>query len=113
MAHDEQLEKRLHSAWEVFPAAVQEHIQPKKMFGGIAFLYKGKMTVGIIKDELVVRVVPDRMEAILEHPAVRLMDFTKRPMKEFIYVAPGGFKTEEALLGWMELGLEHAKNKVD
>ena len=113
MAYNEQLEKRINSAWEVFPATVRENLQPKKMFGGIAYLYKGKMTVGIVKDELAVRVVEDRMEEILRHPAVRPMDFTKRPMKEFIYVSPDGFETEEALQGWMELGLEHAKTKVD
>lgn len=113
MAYNEQLEKRINSAWEVFPAAVRENIQPKKMFGGIAFLYKGKMTVGIVKDELAVRVVHSKMEEILKQPAVRPMDFTKRPMKEFIYVAAAGFSSEEALQGWMELGLEHAKTKVD
>ena len=113
MAYNEQLEKRINSAWEVFPPAVQKQILPKKMFGGIAFLYKGKMTVGIIKGELAVRVIPAKMEELLKHPDVRPMDFTKRPMKEFIYVAPGGFETEEALQGWMELGLEHARTKVE
>lgn len=113
MAYNAQLEKRIHSAWEVFPAAVRQHVQPKKMFGGVAYLYKGKMTVGIIKDELAVRIVQAKMDEILKHPSVRPMDFTKRPMKEFIYVSNGGFKTEEALLNWMELGLEHAKTKVD
>ena len=113
MAYNERLEKRIQSAWEVFPATVHAHLEPKRMFGGIAFLYKGKMTVGIIKDELVVRVVQAKMDEILKHPEVRPMDFTKRPMKEFIYVSAGGFETEEALQGWMELGLEHAKTKVD
>jgi hypothetical protein len=40
------------------------------------------------------------------------MDFTKRAMKEFIYVASEGFKTESKLLHWIELGLEHAKSKL-
>jgi hypothetical protein len=40
------------------------------------------------------------------------MDFTKRAMKEFIYVASEGFKTESKLLHWIELGLEHAKRKL-
>lgn len=113
MAYNEQLEKRISAAWNVYPAWVRDHLQPKKMFGGMAFLYKGKMAVGIVKDELMVRVVPEKMEGILKHPAVRPMDFTHRPMKEFIYVAPEGFESEETLQGWLELGLEHAKTKVD
>lgn len=113
MAYDEQLEKRINAAWQVFPSDVRAHLQQKKMFGGMAFLYKGKMTVGIIKDELAVRVIPDKMDAVLKDPAVRPMDFTKRPMKEFVYVSPPAFESEETLQGWMELGLEHAKTKVD
>lgn len=112
MAYDEQLEKRIVSAWGLFPAHVSDQLQTKKMFGGLAFLYKGKMTVGIIKDELIVRVIEDKMDQVLKLPAVRPMDFTKRPMKEFIYVSPAGFESEEALQHWLELGLEHAKTKV-
>tara|TARA_R110002050_G_scaffold116847_2_gene233367 strand:+ start:9052 stop:9153 length:102 start_codon:yes stop_codon:yes gene_type:complete len=33
-------------------------------------------------------------------------------MKEFIYVAKGGFETEEELQFWIELGLEHAQSKL-
>ena len=35
------------------------------MFGGLAFLYKGKMTVGIVKNDLMVRVAADKMDDIL------------------------------------------------
>ena len=40
------------------------------------------------------------------------MDFTKRPMKEFVYVSENGMKTETELLHYIELGLEHAKSKL-
>lgn len=113
MAYDEHLEKRITAAWSIFPDSVQKHIGIKKMFGGVAYLYKGKMTVGIVKTDLMVRVLGEKMEGALQNPAVRPMDFTKRPMKEFIYVSNSGFETEEALQKWMELGLEHAKSKVD
>ena len=56
--------------------------------------------------------VADKMEAELSKPTVREMDFTKRPMKEFIYVSEDGFKTEEQLLHYIDLGLEHAKSKL-
>ena len=82
------------------------------MFGGLSFLYKGKMTVGIVKEDLAVRIVSDKMEIELSKNDVRPMDFTKRPIKEFVYVSPIGFKTEAQLLHYIELGLDHAKSKL-
>ena len=42
------------------------------------------------------------------YPHVRPMDFTKRAMKEFVYVSKDGFAPEEQLMHWVNLGLEHA-----
>ncbi|NNC71180.1 MAG: TfoX/Sxy family protein [Flavobacteriaceae bacterium] len=86
-----------------------DHIIEKKMFGGICFLYKGKMSIGIVKNELAVRVVSHKMEGELEKHNVRPMDFTKKPMKEFIYVE---LENERNLPYWIELGIEHAKSKL-
>ena len=113
MAYNELIEKRLNSAFELFPAEIRNEIQLKKMFGGLAYLYRGKMTVGIIKEELAVRVVEEKMEEVLKKSEVRPMDFTKKPMKEFIYVSPEGFRTEQQLQYWIELGLEHARRKLN
>ena len=46
MPHNEQLAHRIRKAIALFPDEFTE----KKMFGGLAFLYKGKMTVGIVKN---------------------------------------------------------------
>jgi len=113
MAYDIALEKRISKALELFPKSIREKIQPKKMFGGIAYLFSGKMTVGIVKGDLMVRVVEEKMPEILSRDEVRPMDFTNRPMKEFIYVSPAGFESEEQLMSWIELGLEHAKRKLN
>ncbi|WP_299484952.1 TfoX/Sxy family protein [uncultured Allomuricauda sp.] len=108
MAYDEELAKRIRSSASLFP----EEFTEKKMFGGVAFLYQGKMTVGPVKNDLMVRVIHSKMEKVLQQEFVRPMDFTGKPMKEFIFVSPEGFKTEEQLHQWMELGLEHAKSKL-
>ncbi len=112
MAYNQDLEKRLDFALKVFPKRISEHLSKKKMFGGLAIMYKGKMTVGIVKNDLMVRVIGSKMDAILQLDAVRPMDFTNRPMKEFIYVSSKGFETEEQLQNWIELGIEHAQNKL-
>lgn len=112
MAYNEELEQRLDFALQLFPDSITQHISKKRMFGGLAIMYKGKMTVGIVKNDLMVRVIGKKMEDILKKQAVRPMDFTKRPMKEFIYVSPKGFETEEQLQNWIELGIEHAQSKT-
>ncbi len=113
MAYDLQLEKRLSSALELFPENIRADFAKKKMFGGVGFLYRGKMTVGIIKEDLVVRVVAEKMQELLNQPHVRPMDFTRTPMKEFVFVSPEGYKTHEELHLWIELGLEHARRKLN
>ena len=113
MAYDNFLEKRLTSALDLFPPEIRKEIKLKKMFGGLAYLYKGKMTVGIIKEELVVRVVEEKMEDVLKMNEVRPMDFTNKPMKEFVYVSHKAIRTEQQLQAWIELGLEHAKRKLN
>ncbi len=32
------------------------------------------------------------------------MDFTGRPMKGYVFVAPGGLRGDDALAGWIERG---------
>ncbi|WP_204345132.1 TfoX/Sxy family protein [Psychroserpens algicola] len=108
MAFDEQLANRIREQLRFF----SEDFTEKKMFGGLCFLYKGKMTVGIVKDDLMVRVLSDVIATELAKDAVRPMDFTKRLMKEFVYVSQNGIKTEAELLHYIELGLAHAKSKL-
>ena len=100
----EELVKRIRAS--VTPWA--PHITEKKMFGGYCTLYKGKMCVGETKGRLMVRVVGEKMEEVMKNPSVKPMDFTGKPMKEFIFVSEKGFDTEEKLQHWIELGIEHA-----
>lgn len=78
------------------------------MFGGIAFMVRGNMCCGVVKDELMVRVGPDRYEEALARPHARPMDFTGRPMKGMLFVAEPGFRTDEALAQWVALASEYA-----
>jgi len=108
MPYYETIATRIKEQLKLFPVDFTE----KKMFGGLSFLYQGKMTVGIVKEELAVRIIASKMESELVKDFVRPMDFTKRPMKEFVYVSQEGYKTEVQLPHYIELGLEHAKSKL-
>ncbi|MFD2098890.1 TfoX/Sxy family protein [Flagellimonas iocasae] len=108
MAYNDEIAKRIQHALALIP----ENFTEKKMFGGVAFLYHGKMTVGVVKDELMVRILDNKMESALRQEHTRPMDFTGKPMKEFVFVSQNGFRSEEQLQLWIELGLEHAKSKL-
>lgn len=108
MPFNETIAIRIREQLRLFP----EDFTEKKMFGGLTFLFQGKMTIGIVKEDLAVRIIASKMDDALDKAHVRPMDFTKRPMKEFVYVSQEGFKTESELLHYIELGLEHAKSKL-
>ena len=75
----------------------RDGVTERKMFGGIAFMVGGNMAVGVIRDDLMVRVGPDAHDEALAQPHVRVMDFAHRPMKGMIYVAPDGVATDPEL----------------
>lgn len=78
------------------------------MFGGVAYLREGRMFIGVLHDELMVRVGKDAHAVALAKPHVRPMDFTGRPIEGYVYVAPKGFATDAALKAWIEAAWRHA-----
>ena len=96
MAYDEGLAERLR---EIFEG--RRGIAEKRMFGGLCFLLNGNMVVGIVRDELMVRVGPNEHATVLSLPHVRPMDFTKQPMKGFAFVGPDGFDSQADLEAWV------------
>lgn len=100
MAFDEKLGDRLREV-------IAEHgdFTERKMFGGLAFMVRGNMCCGVIKDDLLVRVDPERSEELLKDKNARPMDFSGKPMKGFLYIAPPGVRTEKQLRRWADVGL--------
>ena len=96
MAFDEGLAERLR---EILP----EHagIAEKRMFGGLCLLSRGHMCVGIVGEALMARVGPDAYEKALRRPHARVMDFTGKPMKGYVYVDPPGMEDDSALENWI------------
>lgn len=103
MAYDETLAQRIREL-----LADKHSVVEKRMFGGIAFMLRGNMCCGIVRDDLMVRVGPERHEEALAQPHARPMDFTGRPMRGMVYVTPEGCRTDEALKRWVEQGLNFA-----
>lgn len=103
MAYDEKLAGRVRKV-----LAKREAVTEKKMFGGLAFLLRGRMCCGVLNDELVVRTGPDRHAAALSRPHTRPMDFTGRPLTGFVYVDARGVKTDAALAKWVREAAKYA-----
>lgn len=103
MAYDEGLAERIRSILEDRGRVIE-----RRMFGGLAFLVRGHMTVGIVKDQLMVRVGPETYPQLLSEPHARAMDFTGRPMKGFVFVSPEGLESDADLERWVDRGAAYA-----
>ena len=105
MAYNEKLADRMREVLESTKGVVE-----KKMFGGVTFMWRDKMFCGIIKDDLMVRVLDEQYDKLVERDYARPMDFVKaRPMRGFIYVSLDGLKTEKQLASWIAFGKEYAE----
>lgn len=100
MAYDQELADRVRDALDDAGADAVE----QSMFGGLAFMVRGHMTVGIVGDDLIVRVGPEGYEDALANPSARPMDFTGRPMTGMVFVAHTNLD-DTALEAWIRRGL--------
>lgn len=97
MAYDESLAQRIREVLADDPAVTE-----KKMFGGIAFLHRGLMFVGVADAALMARVGRLNYADSLRREHVREMDFTGKPMQGYVFVDSPGIKTAEQLRFWLE-----------
>jgi TfoX/Sxy family transcriptional regulator of competence genes len=97
VAYDEGLAERVRDRLAELPG-----VTDKRMFGGIAFLTDGNMTVGVTGDDLLVRVGPEATDAALARPGARLFDMTGRPMRGWV-VVDGAELDDDVLVEWIEL----------
>lgn len=103
MGYDEKLAERVRRA-----LAGRRDVVEKRMVGGLSFMVNGSMCCGVTGAALMVRVGPEARERALEQPDVRPMEFAGRPLSGFVCVDPAGCRTDAALAGWVERGVEFA-----
>lgn len=103
MAYDVGLAERVREALGGRPGLVE-----KKMFGGIGFMLQGNMACGVNKEDLIVRVGPERYEEALAQTYARPFDFTGRPMKGWVMVAPDGYESDSDIESWVQQGADFA-----
>ena len=101
MAYSETLANRIREQLQD-----KEGVAEKEMMGGLTFMINDKMCVGIIKDEMMCRIDPERYEEALEKTGCHEMDFTGRPMKGWVMVDESGMKNQDEMNAWIKMALE-------
>jgi TfoX/Sxy family transcriptional regulator of competence genes len=96
MAYDEALAERIRDRIAASPG-----VTDKRMFGGIAFLTNGNMTVGVSGDDLMVRVGKEAYEDALAEPGVRPFDMSGHPMTGWVLV-DGAQLDDDVLTDWID-----------
>ena len=105
MAYNDGLADRVRGVLGEHP-----RLREQKMFGGLAFMVAGNMSVGIVGDDLMVRVGPTAYDEALALPNAREMDFTGRPMRGFVFVDVAGIATRDDLEQWVDRGVAFAES---
>jgi len=106
MAYDEDLAYRIREL-----VAAEHGVEEKRMFGGLAFLINGNMSVAVsARGGLMVRVPPDETEKLLAREHVEPMVMAGRESRGWLRVALDGVKTKRQLQSWVTRGVDYAKS---
>jgi TfoX/Sxy family transcriptional regulator of competence genes len=105
MAYDEDLANRIREL-----IAAEDGLTEKKMFGGLAFLIDGNMSVGVSgQGGLMVRVDPNQTEELVAKPHARPFEMRGREMRGWLRVDDEGLRTKRQLEPWVRRGIAYAR----
>jgi hypothetical protein len=106
VAYDEDLANRIREA-----LADEDGVVEKKMFGGLAFLIGGNMSVSASgQGGLLLRVDPADTEGLLREPHAQPFVMRGRAMDGWLRVEPEGLKTRGQLQRWVARGVAYARS---
>src|SRR3954454_13172785 len=106
MAFDEELAGRIRALLAEAPGLTE-----KKMFGGLAFLVAGNMSVAASgQGGLMVRVDPEQTDALLAKTHAGPMVMRGRWMQGWRRVDDEGVRTKRQLQPWVNRGVAYARS---
>jgi hypothetical protein len=106
VAYDEDLANRIRELM-----AGEEGVTEKKMFGGLAFLIGGNMSVSASgQGGLLLRCDPAETDALLQKPHAARFEMRGRTMDGWLRVAPEGVRTKRQLEPWVGRGVAYARS---
>jgi TfoX N-terminal domain len=106
MAYDEDLANRIREL-----LGSERGTEEKRMFGGLAFLINGNMSVAASgQGGLLVRVPPDDTDKLLERAHVSAMVMAGREARGWLRVDSDGVKTKRQLQSWVTRGVGYTRS---
>jgi TfoX/Sxy family transcriptional regulator of competence genes len=106
MAYDEDLANRIREL-----IAGEDGVVEQKMFGGLAFLIGGHMSVSASgRGGLLLRVPPAETESLLTEPHVGPFEMRGKTMDGWLRVEADGVKTKRQLERWVKRGVDYARS---
>jgi TfoX/Sxy family transcriptional regulator of competence genes len=106
VAYDEDLANRIREL-----VGSESGITEKRMFGGLAFLVCGNMSVAASgRGGLMVRVEPEDTDALLAKPHARPMEMQGREVEGWLRVDAEGLRTKRQLEPWVRRGVACARS---
>ena len=106
MAYDEDLANRIRELVSEEPGVVEQ-----KMFGGLAFLIGGHMSVSASgRGGLLLRVSPEETESLLTKPHAEPFEMRGKTMDGWLRVDAEGLKTKRQLERWVARGVDYARS---
>ena len=106
VAYDEHLAERIREL-----VASQPGITEKKMFGGLAFLVGGNMSIAASgQDGALVRVDPDQADRLAAGKGVAVAVMRGRPMPGWLRVTSDQLRTKQQLRRWVDLSTNYARS---
>ncbi|HEY3631818.1 MAG TPA: TfoX/Sxy family protein [Jatrophihabitantaceae bacterium] len=106
MAYDEDLADRIREL-----VATERGLTEQRMFGGLAFLINGHMSVTASgRGGLMLRVDPARTDELIARPGVRRMVMRGREMDGWLRVDADVLATDDQLRQWVTQGVGYARS---
>jgi TfoX/Sxy family transcriptional regulator of competence genes len=106
VAYDEDLAERIRELLGGEPG-----LNVKKMFGGLAFLIGGNMSIAASAEGgVLVRVDPADSDTLIGSTDAHLAVMRGRPMQGWLRVAPEHLRTKRQLERWVHLGATYARS---
>jgi TfoX/Sxy family transcriptional regulator of competence genes len=105
VAYDEDLAARVRELVAAQPGVVE-----KRMFGGLAFLIGGNMSVSVSgQGGLLLRCDPAETDALLAKQYAAPFQMRGRVMDGWLRVDPEGLRTKRQLERWVDRGVSYAR----
>lgn len=104
MAGDDKLLSRVKATLAHVP-----NVKEKRMFGGTAFMVRGKLCISARAQRIMCRIDPALHDAALERKGSRTVVMREREYRGYVYVDAEAVRTKSDLDYWVGLALDYNK----